>query len=90
MYPERRVGFDGGRTRQPGQLPPGSQQHPPRRNGARAARRARSADDFPAVSVAAAVASEPDGTVRSARIALGAVGSTAMLADEAAGLLAGR
>jgi CO/xanthine dehydrogenase FAD-binding subunit len=36
------------------------------------------------------VASEPDGTVRSARIALGAVGSTAMLADEAAGLLAGR
>jgi aerobic carbon-monoxide dehydrogenase medium subunit len=49
-----------------------------------------SADDFPAVSVAAAVASEPDGTVRYARIALGAVGSTAMLADEAAGLLAGR
>jgi carbon-monoxide dehydrogenase medium subunit len=48
-----------------------------------------SSDDFPAVSVAAAVATEPDGTVRSARIALGAVGSTALLADGAAGLLAG-
>ena len=49
-----------------------------------------SADDFPAVSVAAAVTTGPDGTVRSARIALGAVGSTAILAEAAAGLLVGR
>jgi carbon-monoxide dehydrogenase medium subunit len=49
-----------------------------------------SADDFPVVSVAAAVSLRPDGSVGSARVALGGVGSTAMLADEAAGLLAGR
>jgi carbon-monoxide dehydrogenase medium subunit len=49
-----------------------------------------SADDFPTVSVAAAVTAGPDGIVRSARIALGAVGPAAILAEEAAGLLAGR
>jgi carbon-monoxide dehydrogenase medium subunit len=49
-----------------------------------------SADDFPAVSVAAAVFVAPDGTVRSGRIALGGVGSTALLAADAASLLAGR
>jgi carbon-monoxide dehydrogenase medium subunit len=49
-----------------------------------------SADDFPVVSVAAAVFVAPDGTVRSARIALGGVGSTALLADDAASLLVGR
>jgi carbon-monoxide dehydrogenase medium subunit len=49
-----------------------------------------SADDFPAVSVAAAVAAGPDGTVRAARIVLGAVGSTAILAEDAATELKGR
>jgi carbon-monoxide dehydrogenase medium subunit len=49
-----------------------------------------SGDDFPAVSVAAAVRLSPEGTVRSARIALGSVGSTALLATAAADLLAGR
>jgi aerobic carbon-monoxide dehydrogenase medium subunit len=49
-----------------------------------------SGDDFPTVSVAAAVTAGPDGIVRSARIALGAVGPAAILAEEAAGLLAGR
>jgi carbon-monoxide dehydrogenase medium subunit len=49
-----------------------------------------SADDFPALSVAATVAVDSDGTVRSARIALGALGSTAILAGEAAAGLAGR
>lgn len=49
-----------------------------------------SADDFPAVSVAAAVSAGPDGTVRSARIALGGVGPAAILADAAAGLLTGQ
>ncbi len=49
-----------------------------------------SADDFPAVSVAASVSVSPGGIVGSARIALGGVGSTAILAEGAAGLLAGR
>jgi carbon-monoxide dehydrogenase medium subunit len=49
-----------------------------------------SADDFPVVSVAAAVSFSPEGVVLRARIALGSVASTAILAGDAAAVLAGR
>lgn len=48
-----------------------------------------SADDYPTVGVAVALGLAPDGTVASARIALGGVASTALLAEAAAAGLVG-
>ncbi len=48
-----------------------------------------SEDDYPTVGVAIAMTLDSEGTVRDARIALGGVDSTAILATEAAALLVG-
>lgn len=48
-----------------------------------------SADDYPTVAVAVAVELDPEGLVRSARVALGGVDATAVLAPQVAAVLEG-
>lgn len=49
-----------------------------------------SEDDYPTVGVAFAATVAPDGTVNGARLGLGGVGGTAILAEQAASLLVGK